>query len=261
MKDNPLLLDTYCGAGGMTRGYQQAGFRVVGVDKFPQKRYIGDDFLQADALETLETLVSGGYITAQSGERYCLADFAAVSGSPPCQRDSVMTNGRWKDRVQAHPDLIAPTREAFLKTGLPYVIENVGGARRKLITPVMLCGTMFGLETSGGSQLQRHRYFECPSLAILTPPCRHNKGSAIGVYGGGQHPARRVPATIGVWGHAGRSSARDGLIQFGTQDRREAMGIEWMVGDELSEAIPPAYARFIGEFLMKHLTATRAAPV
>lgn len=91
---------------------------------------------------------------------------------------------------------------------------------------------------------------------ILTLTCQHNNGSVIGVYGGGQNPARKRPATIGVWGHAGGSSNRDNLIQFGTQDRRDAMGIDWMTGKELSEAIPPAYTEFIGRCLIESMKVT-----
>jgi DNA (cytosine-5)-methyltransferase 1 len=214
-------------------GYNRAGFDVVGVDINPQPRY-PFAFVQGDALEYL----------SEHG-----AEFDAIHASPPCQLYSTMTKGRWKDRE--HPDLIKPVRDLLIASGKPYVIENVEGAREKLINPIMLCGTMFGLQTKHGSQLRRHRYFECSKFFILTTTCQHNSGSVIGVYGGGQNPARKRPNTIGVWGHAGGSSNRDGLIQFGTQDRRDAMGIDWMSGDELSEAIPPAYTEFIGHYLLQ----------
>lgn len=218
-------------------GYYRAGFDVVGIDIKPMPRY-PFEFHQADALE---------YCAAHG------AEFDAIHASPPCQLYSTMTNGRWQDRLQNHPDLIKPTRDLLIAIGKPFDIENVEGARSKLINPILLCGTMFGLKTKSGSQLRRHRYFEVRDLFLWTPTCQHDSGSAIGVYGGGQNPARKRPATIGVWGHAGGASNRDGLIQFGTQDRRDAMGIDWMSGDELSEAIPPAYTEFIGKHLIEAL--------
>jgi len=228
----PKLLDLFCCAGGASMGYYRAGFDVTGVDIKPQPHY-PFKFIQADALEV------------------DLSGYDAYHASPPCQRYSAMTKGRWQDRVETHPDLIVPIRERLMATGKPYVIENVAGAKHYLINPVLLCGTMFGLETKYHNQLRRHRYFEMPWYNALTPPCAHGKSSSIGVYGGGQNPARKRPVTIGVWGHAGGTSNRDGLIQFGTQDRKDAMGIDWMVGGELSEAIPPAYTEFIGKQLMK----------
>lgn len=247
------LLDLFCGAGGATKGYQRAGFFVVGVDIKPQPHYCGDDFIQGDALVIMAKLIAGERVQSIKGNWYCLADFCAIHASPPCQGGSVMTNGRWKDRAEKHPKLIDPTRAVLSKTCLPYIIENVSGWRGKLINPIMLCGTMFGLQTKQGNQLLRHRYFECSFGFWLTPTCQHNKGSAVGVYGGGQNPARRKAAVIGVYGHTGGSSGRAGTAQFDVNARKEAMGIDWMINGELSEAIPPAYTEYFGGKLMQIL--------
>jgi DNA (cytosine-5)-methyltransferase 1 len=215
----PRLLDLFCCAGGAAMGYHRAGFEVVGVDIAPQPRY-PFEFHQADALE---------YLAAHGHE------FDAVHASPPCQHYSTMRVGLWQDRE--HPDLIAPTRALLQASGKPYAIENVENARKHLINPIMLCGTMFGLGTKDGNQ--------------------HNSYSAVPVYGGGQngdyHNPPRKPKTVGVWGHSGGQSARDGVVQFNVEVRREAMGIEWMTNAELSEAIPPAYTTFIGKHLLAAL--------
>jgi len=38
-----------------------------------------------------------------------------------------------------------------------------------------------------------------------------------------------------------------------------SMGINWMVRDELREAIPPAYTKFIGSALLAHIASVRLA--
>jgi len=232
----PKLLDLFCGAGGAGMGYSRAGVEVVGVDLSPQKQY-PFEFHQADALDFLRDY---GH------------EFDAIHASPPCQRHCAMTK-RWVGRAETHPELVGPTRELLKLIGKPYVIENVVGA--PLIDPVMLCGTMFGLGTSFGSQLRRHRLFETNWVLLCDLKCAHNDGSAIGVYEGGQHPGRRrlVPATVGVYGQSGPSaySSRDGTCGFSVVERREAMGIDWMSGKSLSQAIPPAYTEFIGKQLLE----------
>jgi len=138
------LLDTFCKAGGCTKGYQRAGFYVVGVDIEPQPNYIGDEFYQADALE---------FIQAHGHE------FALIHSSPPCQ-----VYGKTKHLANdGHPDLISLTREALKVTGKPYIIENVPGA--PLINPTVLNGAMFGI------LVHRVRLFETnPELPFFLLP-------------------------------------------------------------------------------------------
>ena len=76
MSDRPMLLDTYCKAGGTSRGYQLAGFHVTGVDIEPQPNYIGDAFYQADAVEFIRehggntVIVTEGYRHKDDFEKF-----------------------------------------------------------------------------------------------------------------------------------------------------------------------------------------------
>ena len=147
------LLDLFSGAGGCARGYQNAGFYVVGVDIEPQPRYCGDEFVQADALEYL----------AQHGH-----EFDVIHAGPPCQAYCKAATSWWPEREW--PDLIPATQEALRETGKPYVIENVPGA--PLRNPLLLCGTMFP-----PLKIVRHRLFECnPPIWFPPYPCSHNYG-------------------------------------------------------------------------------------
>ena len=242
-------------------GYSRAGFtEIVGVDRVKQPRY-PFTFVLGDALE---------YLAAHGRE------FDAIHASPPCQAYTALKT-MWNAR--AHADLVEPTRVLLRSTGVPYAIENVPGSPLGR-GAIKLCGTMFGLGTNDGrAELRRHRYFEMSQpVTTLIPECAHGGSMTvgvyrdgngrdyrrdpvvIGVYGGHGRDRRRIKPSVGVWGHAGGKSVRDGTQQFSTRERGEAMGIDWMTGDELSQAIPPAYTQWVGQRLLEALRDTTDSP-
>ena len=208
------LLDLFCGAGGAAMGYHRAGFTVVGVDIAPQPRF-PFEFHQADALE------------------FPLEGFDAIHASPPCQRYSTLT-ARWA-RQHTHRDLIAPVRERLRRALVPFVIENVEGARR-LMRAVPLCGSSFGLD------VRRHRYFETNWL-LLVPPCAHHTQAPR--FRSLDMRQKSLASVISVHGHVNYAGE--------AELRKRAMGIDWMTQRELSEAIPPAYTEFIGRHLLNEV--------
>ncbi len=140
----PRLLDLFCGVGGAAKGYQRAGFYVVGVDREPQPNYCGDEFIQCDALQWRS-----------------VDSFDAIHASPPCQRYTTLSAGR----EEQYPDLYGATRDMLQDKRKPWIIENVCGAPHN--GGVLLCGSMFGLA------VRRHRNFEC-SWYCLAPSCQHD---------------------------------------------------------------------------------------
>jgi DNA (cytosine-5)-methyltransferase 1 len=215
------ILDLFCAAGGAARGYADAGFEVVGVDSAPQPKY-PFRFIHADALTLSPDF---------------LASFDAIHASPPCQAHSSIT----KVTGYSHADLIPGTRKMLAATGLPWTIENVVGA--PLRDPFLLCGSMFGLETSCGANLRRHRLFEANWYVGLIPECQHKSGLTITITG-------NTPQSNVV-----RNKVR---VTFSAGEARRAMGIDWMAVAELRLAIPPAYTRFIGRRLLAHIERERA---
>lgn len=224
MSGRPRLLDLFCCAGGAGVGYHRAGFDVVGVDLKPQPRY-PFAFLLADAL-TLDP--------------EWIATFDAIHASPPCQSysDLAKRNGN----ADAWPRLIEPVRDLLVRSGLPYVIENVDGA--PLLNPVVLCGTMFP-----GLRVLRHRLFET-NFVLLAPP--HGKHPLVHTFDKrksqfGKTDEMRDFVSVTGGGNCTVAAASD------------AMGIDWMTKNELNEAIPPAYTQFIGEQLKAQLFTRKAS--
>lgn len=233
----PKLLDAFCGAGGCSVGYHRAGFDVTGVDINPQKNY-PYEFHQGDALEFIR----------EHGH-----EFDVIHASPPCQAHTAL---RTMHNARTHADLVPETRALLQRTGLPYVIENVPGAR--IENGVILCGTMFGLGFED-AELRRHRLFES-NVMLLSPTCRHGgRGQVVGVYGGHLRNRKR---TIGVYGEGCLDSLRKidrGVPDFDVIEGRRAMGIDWMTLAELCQAIPPAYTEYLGRQIRLYLDRREAA--
>lgn len=221
----PQILDLFCCAGGAGKGYSLAGFEVVGVDIDAQSNY-PFPFIQADALKL---------------DPEFMAQFDAIHASPPCQAysDLAKRNGN----ADAWPRLIEPVRAMLIRTGKPYVIENVQGA--PLLHPVILCGTMFPK-----LRVIRHRLFEA-NFPILPP--RHGKHPLVHTFDKRKN-------------HYGKTDERKDYVQVtgggncSLAAAREAMGINWMTKKEINEAIPPAYAKLIGDQLLNLLSNAAQEP-
>lgn len=217
----PRLLDLFCGAGGAARGYQRAGFYVVGVDINPQPRYCGDEFVQADALKVLEAF--------DCWTEWGIYD--AIHASPPCQEYSAL---KARNPGKAWPDLVAATRKGLIAAGVPWVIENVMPA--PLRSGVVLCGCMFGLRT------YRARRFESSELMMQPEHRAHTRLTSTKK----RRKCFEAGLNISVTGDVGRWVGP------------ACMGIDWMDGNELSQAIPPAYTEWIGRELLQVLASVPA---
>jgi DNA (cytosine-5)-methyltransferase 1 len=169
------------------------------------------EFIQGDALE---------YIREHG------AEYDAIHASPPCQLYSVAAQSM-RNKGAEYPNLLPPTRLALDIAGKPWVIENVPGAPMR--PDFKLCGCQFGLA------LRRQRWFETSWGGFdLRPSCHHPR------------------PVVSVVGHGTPTWVRDKLGYNPTiADYRKAMDIDWMNRGELSQAIPPAYTEYIGQWLRK----------
>lgn len=160
------------------------------------------------------------FIQADAME-FPLEGYDFIWASPPCQKFCRLNT---REDLSHYPDLIEPIRSRLIASRIPYVIENVPEAPVR--KDLMLCGAMFGLRS------YRHRHFEC-SFPIEQP----------------EHPRHTI--RVNRRGENRREHWNNGGFititgDIGTYCGPEAMGIDWMSGNEMSEAIPPAYAEYIG---------------
>jgi DNA (cytosine-5)-methyltransferase 1 len=215
----PRAIDLFCGAGGATKGLQRAGFHVTGIDIKPQPRYCGDLFIQADALRLPVRL----------------EDFDLIWASPPCQFHTQM-RASWRAQGfnDRHVNLLTPTIAAFRGLSVPWIIENVVGAGHLMRGALCLHGGLFGL------QVHRPRLF-LSSFLFLTPQAPATK-HPVGVYD--NRPRGRSHSRTRTCFATGKKSEM--RIARTLEEAQAAMGMDWADWHETKEAVPPAYAEFIG---------------
>ena len=222
MNSSPIALDLFCGGGAVCAGLQSVGFEVVGIDvvRKHHKNYPGH-FIHADATKPPVRL----------------DDFDFVWASPPCQAFSSATPTEAKT---SHPKLIEPIRE--LLAGHPLTcIENVPGApiRKDLV----LTGQVVGLE-----RIIRRRWFEL-SFLLLQPPIPRQPKHFFRDHDGVTISTRMCAKSH--W-YERKRRGQGGMVS--NAEAREVMGIEhYMTNHEVGEAVPPAYAAFIGSQALLHL--------
>jgi hypothetical protein len=218
---NPRLLDLFCCSGGATRGYQKAGFHVTGVDIVPRPDYCGDEFIQADAI---------GFLSNAD-----LSRFAVAHASPPCQAGCTLTNGTNQANGwgREHEQLVPVVRKLLAVTGRPYVIEQPSGHGGLIRTDLRLCMDMFPV--GDPPWVQRHRDFEINGFTVPQPIHIKHRGYVRGM----RHGVLREGPYVAAYGSGGGKAT--------VAEMQHALGIDWTSErEELTEAIPPAYAEYIG---------------
>lgn len=205
----PQLLDLFCSAGGAAMGYHRAGFDVVGVDIAPQPNY-PFEFHQADAF---------AYLAGHGHE------FDAIHASPECRDHTPLTS---RAGFTGTGWQLQKTLDMLEELGRPYVVENVMAA--KFDHDLVLCADRnFGLRTV------RHRKFKISGFEVPQP--QHPKGHSAPT------STRKRRACLDKGYHISVTGDVDSYVG------PPCMGIDWMTGKELSQAIPPAYTEYIGKYL------------
>jgi DNA (cytosine-5)-methyltransferase 1 len=228
MSGRPKLLDLCCCQGGAATGYHRAGFDILGVDIEPQPRY-PFPMVRGDVLDVLD--------------HWDLSPFAAIHVSPPCQFATTMSS-RWRVRggtaADHHINLLTPVLARVRRLGIPYVVENVVGAKRFMNPTLALHGGMFGLG------VHRPRLFQC-SMLILAPRAPMTK-RPVGVYG--DHPQNHYSTRQNGDMKGRRSEFRRART---LAEAQELMDMPWADWHGCKEAIPPAYTEYIGAQLLDAL--------
>ena len=235
----PVAADLCSAEDGTSHGLGLMGYRVRSTDILDRGKHSLHPNLSFSLGNASSTLVDGIPFVNLDG---CNIGFA----SPPCQKFSTMKHAAGADVVSKELNLIPDVREAFIKAGIPYCIENVLGAGPELINPIGLCGTMFGLNVS------RHRLFECNFALKHELECDH-LGFCLGEHS-------RMPK-LDKYGNR-RNCCHGNLFPcYGSPGGKVGSVAEWsdamacyhMSAKGLSLSLPPMYGQYMGALGLKHL--------
>ncbi|MFE3409427.1 DNA methylase [Streptomyces mirabilis] len=206
------VLDLCCCAGAASKGFRDAGAtHIEGWDIVPRENY-PYTFHQGDALAALADV------------EY-LRTFHYVHVSPPCQAKCTLTLGTNAHLAGRYVDMYDEVRDLMYASGVPGSIENPR-ARPDMV----LCGEMFGLG------VLRHRKFELVNWSAPAPAHVKHRGRVRGWRHGEWFDGPYIAAY-------GKGGGKGSVAEI-----QQAMGIDWTdVHEELTEAIPPAYTRYVAE--------------
>jgi len=134
------IVDTFCGAGGFSEGFRQAGFDVVyGIDNWRPARetHQANGLGESSNLDMFELIDEGGYKRAKELAREIESKYGKIDvliGSPPCTEFSFAKKGGGGDLekgmllVRAHLVLTAALRPRF------WLMENVPRLKNAIST-------------------------------------------------------------------------------------------------------------------------------
>lgn len=225
------ILDLFCKAGGASAGYALAfpDAEIHGVDWERQPNY-PYRFTHHDAFDVM-------------ADTMLLRSFDLIHASPPCQDHSTSTATSRKTKGEHGTGwMLAATVTLLQQSGVPYVVENVEGAKMpEAPCSFRLCGSSFLMD------IRRHRKF-VSSHQIAAPPCTHGwQTPRFQSLRNDMRKRGQLSPVVGVHG----SEQYPGDFE----QRCAAMRIDWMTNAELAQAIPPAYTQWIGQQLAGQIGA------
>ena len=126
--DRPVVVDLFCGVGGLSLGFEQAGFQIamaVDIELINIKAY-SRNFPKASVVQLDLGAASGSDLLELANLQF--GDVDVVVGGPPCQGFSMIGARRVDD---PRNNLIFDFLRLSAEIGAPYfVMENVPGLKR-----------------------------------------------------------------------------------------------------------------------------------